>query len=124
MREIKFRQPKNNAENKFVEWFYWGFINDGFICPLQFNVPNYQFTGLRDKHGKEIYEGDICKWKNRIGKKEYQGSIWLIVWSKTYAKFTVEYKGGGKSSDSIFPLFTETDLEIIGNIHSGKQGER
>lgn len=65
MREIKFRQPRFDAKGNFVDWFYWGFIDDGsglhFIAPLQHNVDNYQFTGLKDKNGdgEEIYEGDI-----------------------------------------------------------------
>ena len=62
-RSIKFRL---RVGNKFA---YWGFIDEAFYgIPSQNIEPmtidemekrSQQFTGLKDKNAKEIYEGDI-----------------------------------------------------------------
>ena len=79
MREIKFRQPIYDKKGNFIRFHYWGWMSEGaFITPLSMghNVKKekgLKFTGLRDKNGKEIFEGDILSggvwygWENETG---------------------------------------------------------
>ena len=60
MREIKYRQPLF-YNGHFRKFHYWGDIDGGFQSPVAGNLGrnSQEYTGLLDKNGKEIYEGDV-----------------------------------------------------------------
>lgn len=74
-----------------------------------------QYTGLTDKHGKKIFDGDIVKTK--------YGRLCIVVWFSSPAHNgwdlhpvnTVENCIRTKCPDA-YDLYTEENLEVIGNV--------
>lgn len=73
-----------------------------------------QSTGLKDKNGKEIFEGDIVDYKGREAVVKRHGS---------YASFIYRFVDGLKERVSEWdPLFLACyNFEVIGNIYENPE---
>lgn len=121
-REIKFR----GYNYQYKKWFYGSLfiqnydndfmlsssrtaiIDDRGFSVMVDNGTIGQYTGLKDKNGVEIYEGD--KVKAKFYGKEVVGEIGFsdgcfLLWNSCV-------------SDN--QLFIFTDIEVIGNIYEGE----
>ena len=81
-----------------------------------------QYTGLKDKNGKEIYEGDVVRTHFSFGHEVTQEPF-VIMWNKERAMFEGS-KPKPLENDYLvtFSFFPEQRFlyEIIGNIHESE----
>lgn len=108
MREIKFR-----FWSKYLDAFA---IPDDDIFVGALKDPKMvvmQYTGFKDKNGKEVYEGDICHYykKNYRAFDADKERTFRVGWSESQGRWGI--------NDSNIPLahFENENLEIVGNIY-------
>ena len=122
MREIKFQFIYKCISfpcgDELVTWHKKAYSLDTLInervpeiCDLHNTcelVAERQYTGLTDKNGVEIYEGDILYW---------DGSIIGVV-SFECCEFIV---GEGVSARAMCAMPADLDIKVIGNIHENPE---
>lgn len=112
MREIKFKFYSKNDEGKFS-------VSESSLDEIEDNdswqgatpwkrIAVCQYTGLKDKNGKEIYEGDIVTYGSR-GNKPVGFLIGEFVLLNENGEF---YDSVGSSSK---------ELEVIGNTYENPE---
>lgn len=118
MREIKFR-VWDLVCNGYAEENWKYYLNNGVsICDTwctKDDIVLEQFTGLLDKNGVEIYEGDIVIYdstSNITNNERWTTKGKSIIYQNEEARFKF-------NDDSCFGLIYN-QYEVIGNIHESK----
>ncbi len=125
MRDYKFRGQKIDTK----EWIYGSFIqmnsneHQCFIFPENtplcieltdfYTIPILketvgQYTGLHDRNGKEIYEGDLIL---------VYGELFTVEWNADSASFEMN----GEESGANFDNYYGYECEVVGNIYENKE---
>lgn len=116
MRTIKFRGKRVDNGKWVYGYLHLPFGNENIMIQVS-NTDSYgvipesvgQFTDLTDKNGKEIYEGDIVDFNNRI-----QG-ISKVVFENG------GFMADAKNYETAFTYRVANHARVIGNIHDNPE---
>ena len=118
MREILFRGKRTDCdawvEGDLIQAFRGNQIS---ACSIMPHTPTAycwkvipetvgQYTGLTDKNGKRIFEGDIIRFEDDIG---------YVIYTEGYARFLVD------SPNRYISMDYSSEFEVIGNIHDNPE---
>lgn len=129
MRQIKFRvwdserkQMYNLSENRFSFGLFEGHRaiswEDVFAEQHEELIP-LQYTGLKDKNGREIYEGDVLHHHWNSGHDHMLETTSFVKWQN--GAFLVDDKKRADWLLSMHTLAEWASVEVIGNIYENPE---
>lgn len=129
-REIKYRawlkeeEKMVNVEtidftDKSMQYLEKNEIIDAYLLRRMIfdDVELMQYTGIKDKNGKEIYEGDILKYKFLYDRRLKH--VTLVKFVETEANFGIKDTYGNEIP--LFRITANNYFEVIGNIYENEE---
>lgn len=136
MRELKFRVWNKDLERMFVapsDSFSLMVADTGITIAMwcsdgivdEFPADDVmQYTGLKDKNGKEIFEGDVLRvsfwedYENKCAYVDEEEKISVKVVFENGAILCLEQE---ETWYELYDVQNSSDIEIVGNIHEHKE---
>lgn len=141
MRELRFRVWDKVTERYYavsgLEYDESGELCEIYLVRIEIDESNptanvrkpsdvvlEQYTGIKDKNGREVYEGDVveqfvCGVKMFKGKPCGKRTIWQVRWNEYECCFELHYLKGSLFGDSL--MNKDDELEVIGNVHENPE---
>jgi len=110
-REIMFRVYDINSNQFCPDWFGSNILtlNEEFLYD---DVVFLQFIGIKDKHGKKIYEGDVVKYRFKVcAHGDVESGVGEVYYDPYSAAFLFD-----KSYEYDFIGRKGSEFEVVGNI--------
>jgi hypothetical protein len=117
MREIKFRAWDRNENDRFRMKRNLSLNSAYFQQETLSGIEVMQYTGLKDKNGREIYEGDVLQSGN--------GRLWEVKFGEYKGVFNSAPQLGwyvfGDGNTLMLTKYESASDEIIGNIYENPE---
>lgn len=117
-REIKFR-VWDTYRNKMIKWDELQ-SDSNYLCLMVFDGNGYrtramQYTGLKDKNGLEIYEGDI------VIPQTFTNAKYRVYWSQERLQWSIINTSNVSKESGRALINNSTLYKVIGNIYENQE---